>query len=307
MPHEYEALTLGSHRIDRITDAEHGLRFDITRHGAELVSLCHRNPRGEWEGFLHRDGELDPPTQGWGNHATVMGYYVHRLLDGHTLYRGQTMEGGTHSFIRHLDFAAPEVKGGALTYRVTRNQIPAGAYPYDVSLALTYSAEAGRLKAVFAFENHEAEPSHVSFGLHPGFRVSDTRNAEVHLPAGTWARLLAPGNFLSGEEREFHHPGGAHKFPADELEDSFLLEPREVESRHVTLHDPGSGHRVTLDLGSAPYLTIWSSGSDFLCVEPCWGLPDHHEQRPFEQKLGIQEIPAGGTLEASCTIEPGFL
>lgn len=118
---------------------------------------------------------------------------------------------------------------------------------------------------------------------------------------------MAPGNFLSGEEIEFHHPGGARSFPAEELEGSFLLEPREIKSRLITLQDPINGHRVALDLGSAPYLTIWSSESDFICVEPCWGLPDHHEQRPFEQKLGIQEIPAGGTLKASCSIEPDFL
>jgi len=91
------------------------------------------------------------------------------------------------------------------------------------------------------------------------------------------------------------------------LESSFLLEPRRVESRLITLQDPINGHRVTLDLGSAPYLTIWSSGSGYMCVEPCWGLPDHHEQRPFEQKLGIQEISAKGILKASCAIEPAFL
>ena len=66
-----------------------------SRLGAELVSLARRNDRGEWIGFLHRDGDLTKPESGWANHATVMGYFLHRLKDGHSLYRGQPIEGGT--------------------------------------------------------------------------------------------------------------------------------------------------------------------------------------------------------------------
>ncbi len=304
---EYEALAFDAHLIDRLTDNDKGLRFDICRHGAELVSLRRRNAAGDWEGFLHRDGELAPPAQGWGNHATVMGYYVHRLLNERSSYRGHEVRGGTHSFARHLDFAAPEAGSRSLTYHVTREMVPPEAYPYAVTLALTYAIDGDALKVTFAFENHESEPCHISFGLHPGFRVADTHDAEIHLPAGTWTRHLAPENFLSGQAVEFHHAGGRRLFPVDHLEGSFLLEPRLTETRLIALRDPGTGHRVTLDLGTAPYLTIWSSAEDFLCVEPCWGLPDHHEQRPFERKVGIQEIAAGGKLEAWCRLAPGFL
>ena len=53
---------------------------------------------------------------------------------------------------------------------------------------------------------------------------------------------------------------------------------------------------VILDLRGVPYLTLWSDGGPFLCVEPCWGLTDHHEQRAFEDKEGIQQIAPGGEL-----------
>ena len=64
-----------------------------------------------------------------------------------------------------------------------------------------------------------------------------------------------------------------------------------------TLVDPAGGRRVELVCPEAPYLTLWSDGHAFICVEPCWGLPDAVHQLPFEDKLGIQEIPPGGTLE----------
>ena len=40
------------------------------------------------------------PAKGWANHATVMGYFLHRIKDERTLYRGQEIRGGTHSFLR---------------------------------------------------------------------------------------------------------------------------------------------------------------------------------------------------------------
>ncbi|HEY4257315.1 MAG TPA: hypothetical protein VGM66_08890, partial [Candidatus Udaeobacter sp.] len=59
-----------------------------------------------------------------------------------------------------------------------------------------------------------------------------------------------------------------------------------------------------LDLTAVPYLTLWSDGGPFLCVEPCWGLTDHHEQRAFEDKKGIQTIPPRGELRASFSMTP---
>ena len=59
-----------------------------------------------------------------------------------------------------------------------------------------------------------------------------------------------------------------------------------------------------IDLTGVPYLTLWSDGGPFLCVEPCWGLTDHFEQRAFEDKEGIQSIAPGSDFLADFSIEP---
>jgi hypothetical protein len=61
-----------------------------------------------------------------------------------------------------------------------------------------------------------------------------------------------------------------------------------------------------MDLAGVPYVTLWSDGGPFLCVEPCWGLTDNHEQRAFEKKQGTEIIPAGGELRASLSMTPQF-
>jgi hypothetical protein len=60
---------------------------------------------------------------------------------------------------------------------------------------------------------------------------------------------------------------------------------------------------MTLDLTGVPYVTLWSDGP-FLCIEPCWGLTDHHEQRAFENKQGTQTISPRGKLCASLSMAP---
>ena len=147
--------------------------------------------------------DITAPANGRANHASVMGYYLHRLRGERSLCRGKEIKGGTHSFLPHKVFSGVEANGGetaSLTYRISPNEFTKTEYPFKVSLALRY--------------------------------------------------------------------------------------------------------KLSLDFSGVPYLTLWPDGGAFLCVEPCWGLTDHHEQRAFEDKEGMQTIPAGGELRARFTIDP---
>ncbi|MEO7932380.1 MAG: hypothetical protein ABIT76_04385 [Chthoniobacterales bacterium] len=290
--------------IDILTNKSRTLRIQVSRMGAELVSLARKNAAGEWVGFLFRDGDLSKNPNGWNNHSTVMGYYVHRILNEVSSYRGMPVKGSTHSFLRHKIFAAPELGEGSLTHHWSFNDIAAEEYPFRVDFAITYALTDTELKVTFRFENRDDFETHVSFGLHPGFAVSDLTSMRIMLPPGRYKRHLAPGNFLSGETETIDFPGGLMPFPVAELPGSFLLDLADVPQRIFVVEDPVSGRKTTLDYSQAPYLTLWSDGEAFICVEPCWGLPDHHEQRPFEEKLGIQTIAAHGVLERSFTVQP---
>jgi galactose mutarotase-like enzyme len=90
--------------------------------------------------------------------------------------------------------------------------------------------------------------------------------------------------------------GGTLPIKPFELPGSFLMEAVDVDGEIAKLLDYQRQRQVEIDLSEAPYFTLWSDLGPFVCIEPCWGLPDHQQQRPFEQKLGIQTIPAGQTL-----------
>lgn len=300
--------------LDILTDDESGARLMVARQGAEPVSLARRTPDGAWLGFLNRDAELGAaPDGGWSNHATVMGYYIHRIKGERTFYRGHEIRGGTHSFLRHKTFGPPAVRidedGASLSYEMTPGGYLPEEYPYRVRMRLTYLlAPDGALRVHFAFASQEPEIStHVGFGLHPGFAVDSLATCQVLLPAGRYRRLLAPGNFLSGEVQVIDHASGPMPFAKENLQDSYLLDLADVPERVFTVVDTDGGRRVEVDCQEAPYLTLWSSGPRFVCVEPCWGLPDRAEQTPFELKPGIQEIAPGGTLEREFSIRAELL
>jgi galactose mutarotase-like enzyme len=96
-------------------------------------------------------------------------------------------------------------------------------------------------------------------------------------------------------------------FARNKLPGSYILELVDVPQRRFVYIDPLNGREVIADLTGVPYVTLWSDGGPFLCIEPCWGLTDHHEQRAFEDKEGIQKIPAHGELRASFTMAPQFI
>ena len=291
-------------QIDILTDEENGLRIIVSRLGAELVSLARINEEGEWIGFLCRDNDLSTPSQGWANHATVMGYYLHRLKNGHSLYRGHQIKGGNHGFLRSKmwRFVGPstEGSGASLKYRVTPQDFSPTEYPLNVGVDLIYRIDANTVGVLFEFRNEEPElTAHVAFGLHPGFAATSFESFRLQMPRGCYRRHFLRDNYLSGQTRDIEFAGGEMPFSKAELPGSIILELVDVPRRQLSYVDPPSGRWVSIDLAGVPYLTLWSDGGPFLCVEPCWGLTDHQEQRAFEDKKGIQIIPPSGELRAS--------
>jgi galactose mutarotase-like enzyme len=296
----------GDRLFDVLTDEENGLRLIVSRLGAELTSVARRDPGGKWIGFLNRDNEIGAPEKGWANHATVMGYYLHRIKNERTLYRGREIRGGTHSFLRaKLWHFVESDRDSELTYRITPEDFSPVEYPLRVSLDLTYRIEGARIFVSFKFMNDEPELiAHVGFGLHPGFAATSFDSVRFEMPAGLYRRHFSPENYLSGETEDIRFAGGEMPFAREKLPGSYILELVDVPERNFTFADPSSGRTVVLDLSGVPYLTLWSDGGPFLCVEPCWGLTDHHEQRAFENKEGIQQIAPGQELVTGFSFEP---
>ena len=126
MGFEHRVLELDGHRVHEIADRKSGYRIQVNNLGAELVSVARHATEDGWAGYLYRDGEIKPAPKGWQSHATVMGYFLHRIKDEKTFYEGDEIRGGNHSFLRHKKFADPEVmisERATLSYLLPADQI----------------------------------------------------------------------------------------------------------------------------------------------------------------------------------------
>ena len=239
--------------LDVLTDERNGLRIIVSRLGAELVSLARINEEGVWAGFLYRDNDLSTPSKGWANHATVMGYYLHRLKDGHSLYRGREIKGGNHGFLRSKTWqllgTSIHESGASLEYRITPNDFSAEEYPLKVGVNLTYKIDAGKVCVLFEFRNEEPElTAHVSFGLHPGFAATSFESFHLQMPRGLYRRHFSPGNYLSGQTRDIEFAGGEMPFPNRNFPAPLSWSSWMCPGDNSPTVDPPSGHWVTLDL-----------------------------------------------------------
>src|SRR5205809_7939583 len=226
-------------QLDTLTDEENGLRIVVSRLGAELISLARVNEAGDWTGFLYRDNDLSTPAQGWANHATVMGYYLHRLKNGRSFYRGREIKGGNHGFLRSKTWRfagfSDEGSGASLRYRITPEDFSPVEYPLKVGVDLTYRIELNTISVLFEFQNHEPElTAHVAFGLHPGFAATSFETFHLQMPKGLYRRYFSPGNYLSGETRDIEFPGGEMPFSKSELAGSIILELVDVPRRQFS-------------------------------------------------------------------------
>jgi galactose mutarotase-like enzyme len=302
---EFQTITDGEATLDEIASGD--LRARISRLGAEMISMA-RQADSDWIGFLYRDGEIAPPASGWANHATVMGYFLHRLWHEQSVYRDKIIRGGNHGFLRHFFFDEPRRIDDGLVYSVPADRVPPEAYPLRVAVELSYRLVDGAVRIEFAFANEEPElAAHVSFGVHPGFAVASLADSRLLLPPGRYRRYFAPGNFLDGRTEVIDLAEPGMPFAKSGLPDSFLLGLEGVPDRTIVLESPARRSRVSLDFAEVPFLTLWSDGDNFLCVEPCWGLPDSNPPVPFEDKIGIQRIPPGGVLRRSLGLRPEIL
>jgi galactose mutarotase-like enzyme len=128
-----------------------------------------------------------------------MGYYIHRLLGERSLYEGDEIRGGNHSFLRTKQFSDPEVianeNSATLRFHLPSERIEKSEYPRKVDFSLDYRLAEDCVEVRFSFKNLELDrPAHLSFGLHPGFcfhqeGIGGTSLRRISLAAKPWTSL----------------------------------------------------------------------------------------------------------------------
>lgn len=263
------------------------LSAEISPLGAELVRLTDGEGRELlWNG--------DPAF--WTGRAPLLFPIVGRLPGDQLVHKGVAYPMSQHGFARRREFVRTAASASSASFMLQADEETRKQYPFDFTLAVTYTLIEATLTIEAVVTNPGDEPLPASFGFHPAFRwplpyggtksehrlVFEKAEVEpVHRPVGG---LLSSAGEPNPAVDAVFAPDDA-LFARDAL---IFLNPR---SRHVRFGVPGQpGLEVAFP--GMDQLGIWSKpGAPFLCIEP-WSGYASPEDAPaeFTEKPGLSLI-----------------
>jgi len=271
---------------DTLQNAE--LRISVNRLGAELAGITDANGTEYlWQ--------ADPLI--WNGRSPVLFPIVGKLAGDSYSHDGRKYSLPQHGFARRKPFRLTGQRDGCLSYALSSDESTRQAYPFDFSLALSYTLAGNSIRAAYRVTNLDARPMPFSLGAHPGFSCS--RHA---------------GDALEDYYLEFEHNETAdtclvrngliavnetRRILADEkilpltktLFDDNALVFMNLASSAVSLRSHRHPNIVKVDFPGFPCLGIWSKpAAPFVCIEPWFGHADptgRNPGSPLETKPGI--------------------
>lgn len=192
-----------------------------------------------------------------------------------------------HGLARSCPWTPSAIRGdeASVTLTLAASELTRAQFPWDFTLALTFSLAGARLRIALSLHNMDSAPLPFAFGLHPYFIVRDKPHARID----------------TGATRVFDNvsksmlPFTGFDLTAPEL-DLHLLDHGSSESALHTV----DGSRIAVH--ASPEFSRWVvwtlAGKDFVCLEP-WTAPFD----ALNSGEGLLHVAPGAVHEGFCDIE----
>ncbi|SEP72562.1 aldose epimerase family protein [Microlunatus flavus] len=250
------------------------LAFTFDTVGAEQLTLGFRDEDVDYFGRWR-----SPET----SHAVVCFPLLGNVPGGRYLHGGAEFAMGQHGFAQASDFDVVDLDESHAVLELTDTEETRQGYPFAFRFRVRYSIEGSTLVTEYEVANPGTDDLLYSVGAHPFFScpVDDEGPAlgdhwlELDAPAGpdSIARTFGPPDALvAAFSEDGRRLALAHPLFAD---GAFCL--TSPPGQRVRLRGRGSVRSVEMDLGSAPYLQVWTRpGEPFVCLEPFYGAITSH-------------------------------
>ena len=248
-----------------------GYSAAISSLGAELKSF--KNDTGEeymWSG--------NPEI--WKGTAPVLFPIVGELREGLYSHKGKFYRMTRHGFARTSMFTHESLGDGESSFVLRSSPDTELVYPFQFELEVRFRIERARLRVSYRVTNRGDEIMPFMLGSHPAFALPVDRCAleSYYLEFEKAETLdlyhLADGLLCREPEKTYLKNEKTIRI-TDTLFDNDALIFENIESREIYIYRDGTGRRLTLDTGGAPYLGIWAKpGAPYVCLEPWHGHAD---------------------------------
>lgn len=278
------------------------IRIRVAHLGAELISLQINHPTLGWTGLLINDDETSPQHDYWTKHAPFLFPIVGSLQNRRSsTTSGKTIELPNHGFARITKFDRVDIGSNLdsawIEYLLVRTQEAEHTYPWNCTLSIRFTLSDKRLDTDITVINDDSDTMWFQLGWHPGFKTpvlgdaSKRDSVQIMLPEGDHVQIgVNKDCFLTGDNQSLTI-NGSLKLTDTELADTFILDLEEFDTRWVSLYDPETNIKTTVEFNDYPHLGLWAKpNAPYICLEPWQGCDDSEIQTPFDKKFGITAL-----------------
>lgn len=276
------------------------LTVEIAHRGAELLSLRRKSDDLEylWQG----DAAV------WPDRAPLLFPVVARQREDSYLLDDKRYAMPMHGFAKDKTFTVECQAADSVTLILTDDEETQRWYPFPFALRSIFRLEGRNLRITRQIQNMGDTPMPCSIGEHPGYNLPlfpDEALEDYSIlfeRRETASRWLLEDEIICGQE-SFLKNQDVLPLTKSLFERGALIF-KGLQSKTVRLAGGHHGASVTVNLGDAAYLGIWSKpGAPFVCIEPWRGLASSKwSSQKIWEKEGIQRVEAGGGLSLSTVI-----
>ncbi|RKN77012.1 aldose 1-epimerase family protein [Ulvibacterium marinum] len=279
------------------------LTVTVNAKGAELTSLKSTATGKEflWQG----------DSRTWKDQAPILFPIVGKLKRDTYRIANKEHTLKPHGFAKDEFFKRIYWDTDSLVMRLTSNTRTLKAYPFQFELEIAYKLEDSKLKTYFNVKNKGKVKMPFSIGFHPGFRYLGEEGhaiSELYFDFGSDKPLerYYLENGLQASKKTMLHLRNGRLYLSDSLFSNRALVFKHADIHTVLFGSRNPSEQILVDVCDAPYFALWSwpfKRSNFVCIEPWWGLPDSLDSsqnlfekegiellRPKEQRSGMFSI-----------------
>nr|WP_314463123.1 aldose 1-epimerase family protein [uncultured Clostridium sp.] len=241
----------------------------------------------------------------WSGQAPVLFPICGSLRNNRAAAKGgKEIQMPRHGIVRREEFKLESVKEDSIFFSISENEEMLGKYPYPFTLTMEYRLEESSIHVTYGVKNTGTEDMPFFIGGHPAFRcpllqTEDYGDYQVIFDAKEEKTAPAPdlktGLVDMGHRKEIAFDGTVLPLAHSLFYEDGIIFDR-LKSKKVTLCHRENGHGVELEMGSFPYLVIWSAANDgpFLALEPWTGLSTCSDENDvFEEKRNAAIVKPG--------------
>ena len=212
-----------------------------------------------------------------------------RLTDQKYEWNGESYSMPMHGFARDLpwevvDTEQPE-NNASITIKLVSNAQTKKYYPFDFSIAFTYTLSKENLVIDQIYHNYSEQSMPIYVGFHPYFNTPITEESFT-IDCDATKYLYCKDNSVKDFEGTVIR---------EDLFDSIIL----LDATEKMIKSKVDSNQVIIKTDSIfPYTVLWSqSEKEFICIEPWMAMPDE-----LNRKKELQYVDADTPLQTSISI-----